>query len=209
MFGVHHLFEICLVPFIPCVFDRKSEDCSTCRNQCSVDGVAAAIAINANPALKLSSLLTVCPVLGFGSLTAICWYVSRSTTSPPQCPAISSDYKFIQGPLFGGPNGASFDDGSKVRFDERIQSIYIRTGSRIDGVPFVTNNNFLRHDGNCGSEKGINFQPGERITRYEVYTNKKTRHTRLFRIKFTTIFQTIERGSKSGSYHSYDVPKDR
>lgn len=207
--SVRASFEQCLTAFNGCIFDRKTEICTTCRNRCPIDGVAAAIAINAIPAGRIATLLKVCPVLAYGSMAAVCWYVLRSTTSPSQCPATSSDYKFIQGPLFGGPHGEFFDDGSKVRFDERIRSIYIRTGSRVDGVSFVTNNNLLKHGGNGGGEKRIELQLGESITRYEVYTNKKSGHTRLFWIKFTTTFQTIEGGSKSGSYYKYDIPQDR
>lgn len=92
---------------------------------------------------------------------------------------------------FGGPHGSYFDDTDQVPFGGtqvgRVNSVFIRTGSRVDQVGVnLSTGTTLAHGGSGGSYASLTLSNGEYISSGYLCRGTYRSHTRIFSIKFTT-----------------------
>ncbi|OWZ12925.1 LOW QUALITY PROTEIN: hypothetical protein PHMEG_00013835 [Phytophthora megakarya] len=105
---------------------------------------------------------------------------------------------------FGGPHGYGFSDEKMVKSGQKVLSINLRTGERVDGVILTIvsptgEEATLVHGGSGGDLKTpLALAEGEYITFMEAHTGKHKDHTRIKYIKFTTSKGNfIEGGTKT------------
>ncbi|OWZ02772.1 hypothetical protein PHMEG_00025605 [Phytophthora megakarya] len=93
---------------------------------------------------------------------------------------------------FGGPHGDGFSDEKMVKSGQKVLSINLRTGERVDAVILTIvsptgEEATLVHGGSGGDLKTpLALAEGEYITFMEAHAGKHKGHTRIKYIKFTT-----------------------
>ncbi|POM71216.1 LOW QUALITY PROTEIN: Hypothetical protein PHPALM_12239 [Phytophthora palmivora] len=87
---------------------------------------------------------------------------------------------------FGGPHGDGFSDETMVKSGQKVLSINLRVGERVDAV-ILTVGATLFHGGGGGDLKTpLALAESEYITSMEAHSGKHKGHTRIKYIKFTT-----------------------
>ncbi|KAJ8525733.1 hypothetical protein ON010_g15381 [Phytophthora cinnamomi] len=92
---------------------------------------------------------------------------------------------------YGGPHGDKYSDMDKVSPGQKVKSITIRTGERVNGVGinFVSPEgtpNDLYHGGGGGDGNTLTLGEGEYVTGIEAHWGEYHSHTRVRFIQFTT-----------------------
>ncbi|TDH71175.1 uncharacterized protein CCR75_001945 [Bremia lactucae] len=101
----------------------------------------------------------------------------------------------------GGNGGTAYNDISLVAPGQRMKSVTINSGDRINGVTFNIDlpsgsTIVLKHGGNGGSKKEISFRQDEYISSFVIQTGEKEGKTRIRYLQFvTSLNQTIEGGT--------------
>ncbi|KAF4030609.1 Jacalin-like lectin domain [Phytophthora infestans] len=118
------------------------------------------------------------------------------------------------GPSFGGPHGDDYTDAPLVKSGQKVLSIILRAGERVDAVILTVENpsgeeNTFYHGGYGGVFKApLALAEGEYITVMEAHAGKHKGRTRVKYIKFTTnLGNFIEGGTRTDKIGS-DNAKD-
>jgi len=110
--------------------------------------------------------------------------------------------------LFGGPHGSLFNDIERLPGNAQVNTVTIRSGSRVDQVGVTLNNGLaLAHGGNGGTAHSLNLASGEYLTSVRLDAGDYQGHTRIFYIEFHTNFgRTLAGGSTTSSSVTYSAP---
>ncbi|CAH0475771.1 unnamed protein product [Peronospora belbahrii] len=116
---------------------------------------------------------------------------------------VTPDDNIVLSQLFGGPHGNAFSDIDKVKFQQTISSVTIRSQKRLDSITLrITKPKVvvLNHGGHGGKEQTLVLGPDEHITSVEAHWGKENKHTRVFYICLTTSAgKTLSGGTKTES----------
>ncbi len=104
---------------------------------------------------------------------------------------------------FGGPHGDSFNDVNLIPQSPEVESIFIRSGKRIDEVGLrFQGGATLAHGGSGGSYENLALQSGEYVKEVFLCAGKKSGRTRIFRAEFKTNYDRVLAG---GNYTDNNV----
>lgn len=110
--------------------------------------------------------------------------------------------------LFGGPHGSLFNDIERISRNDQVNTVTIRTGSRVDQVGVTLNTGaVLAHGGSGGTARSLNLAAGEYVSSVRLDAGDYKGHTRIFYVEFHTNFgRTLAGGSTTGSSVTYSAP---
>ncbi|ETO73339.1 hypothetical protein F444_10711 [Phytophthora nicotianae P1976] len=108
------------------------------------------------------------------------------------------------GPVFGGPHGGHYTDLALVKSGQKVLSINLRAGERVDAIYLTILNpsgeeTILFHGGHGGTLKTpLVLGKGEYITGMEAHEGKHNKRTRIQYVKFiTNLGNSIEGGTQT------------
>uniref|UniRef100_A0AAV1V3L6 Jacalin-type lectin domain-containing protein n=1 Tax=Peronospora matthiolae TaxID=2874970 RepID=A0AAV1V3L6_9STRA len=131
----------------------------------------------------------------------------NETVSTP----VSADDDIALSQLFGGPHGNAFSDIQKIKFGQTVSAITIRANLRLDAVTVQISapaELTLNHGDHGGTEKTLALGPDEVITSVEVHWAKKSKHTAVFYVCFTTSANnTLAGGTKTDNRGTATPPE--
>lgn len=119
---------------------------------------------------------------------------------------LNPNFKFSD--QFGGPHGTSYNDVNSLPANPVVQTIGMRSGSRVDQVNLtLTNGTTFMHGGTGGTANDLILAPGEYIASVTMDSGQYEGHTRVFYASFTTNFgRTLSGGSTTGTTVTYTAP---
>ena len=109
---------------------------------------------------------------------------------------------------FGGPHGTSYNDVNSLPTAPVVQSIGMRSGSRVDQVNLtLSNGTEFVHGGTGGSPQSLLLGTSEYVTSVTMNSGSYNGNTRVFYAKFTTnLGRTLSGGATTGSTVTYTAP---
>ena len=124
---------------------------------------------------------------------------------------------YRQSKQYGGGGGKAFNDKGRLPDHPVANSIYIKTGKRVDrvvlnlyhdGSPDPNSVISLAHGGNGGKGKSLSLNKGEYITKMEVHTGTRKKTVRIFFVEFTTSEgRNLSGGSKTSNRYTITAPE--
>ncbi|KUG01410.1 hypothetical protein AM587_10008854 [Phytophthora nicotianae] len=119
-----------------------------------------------------------------------------------------------EGPEFGGPHGDPFTDAALIKSGQKVLSINLRAGERVDAVILTIVKPFggertLYHGGDGGDMKNpLTLTEGEYITVMEAHAGDHDGSTRVKYIKFTTNKGNFIEGGTRTDKNGTDTAKE-
>ena len=109
---------------------------------------------------------------------------------------------------FGGPHGTGYNDVNSLPANPVVQTIGMRSGSRVDQVNLaLTDGTTFVHGGTGGNASDLILAPGEYVTSVTMDSGQYNSDTRVFYASFTTNHgRTLSGGSTTGSTVTYTAP---
>ncbi len=109
---------------------------------------------------------------------------------------------------FGGPHGTPYNDVNDLPESPAVQTVGIRSGSRIDQVNIsLSDGTTFLHGGSGGSASSLTLNSGEYVKEVTLCSGKKDDQTRIFYIEFTTSAdRTLSGGTTTDDTETYTAP---
>jgi endonuclease/exonuclease/phosphatase (EEP) superfamily protein YafD len=109
---------------------------------------------------------------------------------------------------FGGPHGTSYNDVNSIPSSPVVQTIGMRSGSRVDQINLtLTNGTEFIHGGTGGTANDLVLASGEYVTNVTLDEAQYNGHTRIFYASFTTnLGHTLSGGTQTSDTVTYTAP---
>uniref|UniRef100_H3GBJ5 Jacalin-type lectin domain-containing protein n=1 Tax=Phytophthora ramorum TaxID=164328 RepID=H3GBJ5_PHYRM len=138
---------------------------------------------------------------------------TEAPVAPTEAPAsaISFEDSVQLSESFGGPHGTEFSDEATATSGQKVTSIIIRAGERVDGITLeiaAPTGEAINHGGSGGKENALKLGEGEYITSMEAHWGKKAGRTRIFYLSFgTSAGNTVSGGTQTEDKNTVTAPE--
>ncbi|HEX7301842.1 jacalin-like lectin [Lentzea sp.] len=108
----------------------------------------------------------------------------------------------------GGPHGTPFTDVAAVPAGQRVTSVSLRAGARVDQVGLaLADGTSFSHGGNGGTAQQLALAAGEHLTSVTLHSGQRDGRTRIFHARFTTnTGRTLSGGTETPDAVTYTAP---
>ncbi|MFD5828916.1 jacalin-like lectin [Lentzea sp. NPDC060358] len=127
---------------------------------------------------------------------------------------ITADFRWSLNPAlslsdpWGGPHGTPFTDVAAVPLTQRVTSVGLRAGSRLDQVALTfADGTAVRHGGDGGADQRLELAEGEHLTSVTLDRGRRDGRTRIFSARFTTSTgRTLTGGTATSDSTTFTAP---